>query len=265
LSQADSPYAAAFARDGFVLGGPVLDPAELARLRQDSDAFADEAAIRRSSGSALEGEESGSSPTFLFMGDESRPHYNVTDAKGSSSAFRSVTQNGAILQIAADILDARTIHVWSDALQYKPPIEGGAINWHQDGLYHALYGVDVPVDRVLSAWVAIDDADEETGCMWMVPGSHRWGEQNHHLDRFAGLKERNELAAVEPPADVDSTQWRQPVACPVRAGEVHFHHAHTWHASPSNRSVKARRAYTIFYLADASGALTSLPLVYSRQ
>src|SRR5262249_9333607 len=28
----------------------------------------------------------------------------------------------------------------------------------------------------LAAWVALDDATESSGCMLMVPGSHRWGD-----------------------------------------------------------------------------------------
>ena len=27
----------------------------------------------------------------------------------------------------------------------------------------------------LTAWIGLDDATTENGCLWYVPGSHRWG------------------------------------------------------------------------------------------
>ena len=38
------------------------------------------------------------------------------------------------------------------------------------------------------------------------------------------------------------------VPCPVRKGEVHYHHALTWHGSPSNRSGRPRRAVALHYM-----------------
>jgi len=35
------------------------------------------------------------------------------------------------------------------------------------------------------------------------------------------------------------------VACPVKKGEIHFHHALTWHGSPHNHSDRPRRALAI--------------------
>jgi ectoine hydroxylase-related dioxygenase (phytanoyl-CoA dioxygenase family) len=39
------------------------------------------------------------------------------------------------------------------------------------------------------------------------------------------------------------------VPCPVRRGEVHFHHSLTWHGSPANRSPHRRRALAIHYMS----------------
>ena len=27
----------------------------------------------------------------------------------------------------------------------------------------------------MSIWVPLQDTDEQNGCLWVVPGSHRWG------------------------------------------------------------------------------------------
>ena len=31
----------------------------------------------------------------------------------------------------------------------------------------------------IGTWLALDDADEENGCMWVIPGSHRAGAVEH--------------------------------------------------------------------------------------
>jgi phytanoyl-CoA hydroxylase len=48
----------------------------------------------------------------------------------------------------------------------KPPERGKAFPWHQD----AGYG-EGPKDYVIF-WAALDDVDEENGCLWAIPGSH---------------------------------------------------------------------------------------------
>src|SRR5207302_8225162 len=55
--------------------------------------------------------------------------------------------------------------------------------WHQDEYF-------IPTrDRSLSAaWIAMDDATVENGCLWVIPGSHRhgilWPEEEHDDRRF---------------------------------------------------------------------------------
>jgi ectoine hydroxylase-related dioxygenase (phytanoyl-CoA dioxygenase family) len=95
----------------------------------------------------------------------------------------------------------------------------------------------------LTAWVALDDAVEENGCMRMVPGSHLWGDCEDLCGDDWGL-----------PALPESYHGRavRPVLRPVRAGHVHFHDERTWHASSPNRTKGPRRALAILYMnADA--------------
>ena len=93
--------------------------------------------------------------------------------------------------------------------------------------------------------------------MWMVPGSHKWGNQIDFLQTHGDLQtleEFNQLNAFEPPdgGDVTARAW------PVKKGEVSFHHSLTWHGSPFNQSPRPRRAIAIHYMTgeatfDASG------------
>lgn len=232
--------ASAFARDGFVNGGTVLSDAELDDIRAEVERFAD--VQLRSKKSA------GPVPCFQELGhDPDTRHFRMVGAWRISAVFRRLIENERILNCVAAISGAKSLQPWVDTVQYKPARFGGPVNWHQDGAYH--YGIE-PAGRLVTAWIAFDDADEESGCMWMVPGSHRWGNKELHLQKYAHLRERADLALIQPPEDLDPSQWRGAMPCPVRAGEVHFHHAFTWHSSPMNRSDRMRRGYTIFYMPE---------------
>src|SRR5688572_25813752 len=58
----------------------------------------------------------------------------------------------------------------------KPARIGAATPWHQDEAYW-----DPAFDyRAFSAWIPLQDATVENGCMWFVPGSHRLEVAEHH-------------------------------------------------------------------------------------
>src|SRR5262249_12597926 len=118
---------------------------------------------------------------------------------------------------------------------YKPAEKGGVNMWHQDA---PLWPSIAPMTEV-TAWVALDDVDTDNGCMSMVPGSHRWGNNIEYLWKvpsFEGLPGGYEGGEIKPQL------------CPVAKGEVHYHHALTWHASHANTSDRPRRAIAVHYM-----------------
>ena len=157
--------------------------------------------------------------------DKSLPVWQVVNMWQASAGFERLMRNPTIAEEVAQLTGAHELRIWHDQIQYKPKEIGGTTNWHQDG--PAWRSIE-PNDQV-TAWVALDDVDEENGCMWMVPGSHQWGELP-----------RGTLHDALP----DSYNGHQvtPVARPVPCGHVHYHHCLTWHASFPNRSARPRRA-----------------------
>ena len=137
-------------------------------------------------------------------------------------------------------MDTDTVRVWHDQIQIKPPRVGGPTLWHQD---HPYWPVIQPADLV-SAWVALEDATIENGCMWMVPGSYRWGA---YKDGSIGNKE-DELSPDYDPALIPKGETVEIVPCPVQAGAVVFHHCLTWHGAPPNRSEMVRPAIAVHYM-----------------
>src|SRR5215210_2615116 len=63
---------------------------------------------------------------------------------------------------------------WEQAVA-KPPQARTELPWHQDNGYTPL----IP-EEFVTCWLALDDADVENGCIWVIPGSHRNGTLAYH-------------------------------------------------------------------------------------
>ncbi len=144
--------------------------------------------------------------------------------------MRHATDPGFI-EIVADLI-GEPISLYVDQAMLKPPRHGSEKPPHQDNAYFKVN----PADAVITCWCALDDATVENGCMHYYAGSHKWGLVEHEK-----IPDTPHLV----PAGRDIGK---PVAVPVRAGGVSFHHGLTLHTSPPNRSDRWRRAYICHYV-----------------
>lgn len=175
-----------------------------------------------------------------MLGGNEQVVIQVVNIWEADDAFREHLYNPKVCEIIQQLVNFPVLRVWHDQIQYKPPVVGGPTNWHQD---HPYWPIIQPADLV-SAWVALDDADVENGCMWMVPQSHKWGP---HKGGTIGTNTEDfmptpDMSLVPEGADVT------PIPCPVKKGQVMFHHCLTWHGSPPNRSERARPAIAVHYM-----------------
>jgi len=171
-SQADNSaddLVLAFERDGFVNAGKLLTEAEVSELQTELDRIVHGVFVTRDCVPAY----------YHDLGrDSGLSHYQVSGLWMLSEPFRRLIENPRIVDAASRVMHSSVVQVWADTVQYKPAQKGAHFQWHQDAPYH--WSME-PSDKLLGAWVALDDADEASGCMWMVPGSHLWGEQERHL------------------------------------------------------------------------------------
>lgn len=116
--------------------------------------------------------------------------------------------------------------------------------WHQDAPAWPPLQPQTPV----SAWIPFDDAEVDNGCMWMVPGSHTWGPRGKEIGELGVLKTRDDFAKIDDMGLKVDDEKVTARPCPVKRGEVHFHHSLTWHGSPWNESNRPRRALAIHYM-----------------
>lgn len=141
-----------------------------------------------------------------------------------------------ILDAVEDVIGP-DILCWTTNFFIKEPSNPGFVSWHQDSTY---WGLDP--DDVITAWVALTDANAENGYMQFLPGSHKI-DQLPHVDTFHrdNLLSRGQEIAVE----VDKSKG---VGVELKAGEMSLHHIKLVHGSEPNRSADRRIGLAIRYI-----------------
>ncbi len=127
------------------------------------------------------------------------------------------------------------VSVYFSQIFFKPPEGGGPKPAHQDNFYFG------PNDQegVVTAWVALDDATLENGCLYFGDGTNRGPVYPHEAPA-------DEPYNLQLPAALLA---RQPmVPAPVMRGGVSFHHGNTFHQSGPNLSTRWRRACALHYV-----------------
>lgn len=215
---------AKFKAEGYLKGGTVLSDEAVEVLRSE---------VLR----VIDNRDAGGIQPVLCrnLAQPESPVWQIVNIWEASEPFRDLIHNRIIAEEMAQLTGATSLRIFHDQIQYKPATTGGVNMWHQDAPLWPILG---PMTEV-TAWVALDDVEEENGCMSMVPGSHRWG---NHIDFLHTLKSFDQMPSEfeDHPIEVR--------LCPVKKGEVHYHHALTWHGSNSNRSGRPRRAIAVHFM-----------------
>lgn len=125
---------------------------------------------------------------------------------------------------------------WGSQFFMKDANDPAFVSWHQDGTYWGLSSQDV-----VTAWLALTPSTPESGCMRVVPGTHR--EQVAHTDTFAEtnmLSRGQEIAVQVNEADAIDIE--------LSPGEISLHHVLIFHGSPPNRAAWPRVGFAIRYM-----------------
>jgi ectoine hydroxylase-related dioxygenase (phytanoyl-CoA dioxygenase family) len=118
----------------------------------------------------------------------------------------------------------------------KEPHSDAVISWHQDSTY---FGLE-PADHV-TAWVALSPSDAASGCVQVMPGSHRHGQLAHDVAHdSANLFPNGQTVAVGAEALIDTM--------PLAPGQFSLHHTWVLHNSMPNRSDDRRIGLGISYI-----------------
>lgn len=227
--QLTSAQREAYARDGFLIFPGLVSPAEVAVLRGEVERLWDvehEGTVREGSQRA---------PKSMFRLHEA-------DGATASAPFRALSRSPRVLGVAQQLMGDDRLYLHHSKVNVKAAIEGSIWPWHQDfGAWH-LDGIERP--DMSTFMVMLDDATEIGGCLYLLPGSHRWGRTDAYLDTSTAYR----LWSVTP-EDMKRRMAESPAPVPVagRAGTCAIFHCNLMHASGHNLSHRDRwQAYFCF-------------------
>jgi ectoine hydroxylase-related dioxygenase (phytanoyl-CoA dioxygenase family) len=225
---------------GYVSGVRVLDAAQVDMLCSELEGLFDP-------------QHPGNSLFYEFHRNESDTVENVLfHALGAwriEPGFHDLLWSPALLVPAAQLIEG-SVRFWHDQLFCKPARHGGVVAWHQDYSY---WTRTEPMQH-LTCFIALDDCDEENGCLQHVPGSHRWP-----LLPITGLA--NKMDAIQTVLSPEQREQFRPVHTQLRRGEASFHHPLTVHGSRENRSDRPRRATVVNVFRDGVHSTSDEPLL----
>jgi len=153
-------------------------------------------------------------------------------------AVRRLAFEPRLVQLVESLIGAG-VSVYFSQIFFKPPEGGRPKPAHQDNYY---FGPNDP-NALVTAWIALDDATLENGCLYYAEGSH-CGPVHPHVTP------PDEPYNLQLPA---ATLARYPATpAPVPRGGVSFHHGNTFHHSGPNLSRRWRRACALHYVRNAT-------------
>lgn len=117
---------------------------------------------------------------------------------------------------------------------FKQPEIGGEVKCHQDGTY-----IRTEPNTCLGLWIALEDATEENGCLWGIPGGHKGPNVPRSLFVREGTGTKTVMLDDRP---FDETHK---IPLPAPKGTVLAFGGLFPHMSCANRSTKSRHAYTL--------------------
>ena len=126
-------------------------------------------------------------------------------------------------------LMGRPFAFWYDQFLAKPPGASAPTYWHQDEGY---WGRNLD-EKGITGWIPLQDVNAENGCMQFIDGGH-----------WLGVLQHRQVEGVQSDLLTCTVDEAARVICPIRRGDVTFHHSKTPHMTNANTSKGWRKAVT---------------------
>ena len=223
---------ARYRRDGFVIEPGLLSGDEVATLRDE--------ALRIVRGER--GQVAGLEPAAPGESDGEviRRYACIHFPHKLSEVMRDSLAHPAIVDVLRELIGPDVKAMQSMLFTKGEGRPGQA--WHQDE-----YFIPTRDHSLTAAWIALDDATVDNGCLWVLPGSHRAGviypARDHDDERFDPSVEAYGFAHDDSDA----------IAVELAAGSVLFFDGYLLHRSlPNTGRAGLRRALVNHYMSAQS-------------
>lgn len=224
-----------FHRDGYVTLRQVMSEEELAEIDSQFDRF-------------IRGEVHDMNRDFCDMSgpyDRKFEDFSLVNAM-LPRRYEPLLQDNLFERRAASV--ARQLIGGSATLDYdqflakRPNKPDAVFTWHQDLGY---WPTGTPEPLTATCSLALDDADQENGCLRAVPGSQK-GELRPHRPLHGSDRDSSHILSVE------LTERDPVVELPVKRGDMTVHDEMIIHGSGGNRSKdRWRRTYIVAFRTKA--------------
>jgi ectoine hydroxylase-related dioxygenase (phytanoyl-CoA dioxygenase family) len=215
-----------YRRTGLAILTDVYDPAEIAQMRGTWSEIGE--------GRRKEGK---------------KPHSTLLMTHLSNGQVAEIVRNSTLVRAVEGLLGGKVELIQSQLMFGQPGTQG--FSPHQDNFYNRAE----PKDGIIAAWIALEDVDDENGCLACFPGSHLNGlaatrrdwmyllsrspdvaksllrlasPGTRHQPNDSGVIERYVYAEI--PKDI------RPQSVVLKAGSVAFMHGDLIHLSYPNRT-----------------------------
>ena len=147
--------------------------------------------------------------------------------------FDNFSRTPELAEIAKDV-GFKDPRILQSMFIFKQPHIGGEVVCHQDATF-----LHTEPLSVKGFWFALEDATQENGCMWAIPGGHRSPVKSRFFRSESGEGTEMEI--------FDDAPWEESKLVPleVKAGTMVVLHGLLPHMSFANRSTRTRHAYTM--------------------
>ncbi len=162
-------------------------------------------------------------------------HINAENRNNPHLVFKFLDElafNKLILDAVEDIIGP-DFSLWGSVLFIKEPSSSHFVSWHQDATYMGMTS-----NNFVTPWIALSPSNKKTGCMSMIPGSHR-NSIVEHDDTFG---KDNILTRGQVVKDVDESKA---VDLIMRPGQMSLHHGEIVHGSQPNQSNQRRVGFAL--------------------
>lgn len=230
-----------FDRDGYVFLPGFLDTKEVTAINQKLVEF-------------ISGQVPAMPSNHVFYEDknDTATLKQLQDLHTYDPFFAGILTGSGFEKIAEAILGEKVI---GKNLEYfnKPPLIGKPTPPHQDAYYFML---NPP--QAVTMWMALEDVDEETGCVRYIKGSHLTGMRPHGRTKTLGFSQGI--------LDYGEKDYAQEIAFPAKPGDLLIHHAMTIHRADGNSSAsRSRKALGFIYFGESAREDVEAKAAYQRK